>query len=324
MRHASKVDRIIDETPRKLRRKGFKPGLTRESYRWIVRDGGFNRATYAVAFVLAELALRCHPINVRGLMYQGQVAGWFPSTGDKYKVQTERVMLKLRRAGLVPYDWIVDSTRHRRKPSSWSGLSDFADDVARGYRRNFWRDQPDYVEVFIEKEGRAGIIEPVTDEFDIYLTGIRGQISETKAWEIGEQWKQIDKPIYVYYLGDHDPAGLSIEACLKSKLRHFAGKDFHWQRLAITPFDLANTKLIGFPVKRKSDKGKSLPESVWKPYIDQYGDRCVELDALDPEETRRRVRDAIEQHIDQYEWDAMQRTEKLERETLKETLVKFA
>lgn len=321
--HASKVDSIIEEALREICRFGFEPRLKHDSYLNIVRYGGFNRATYAAAFVLCELALRHHPINVRGLMCQG-VGTLFPSTAEQYTDQTERVILKLRRAGIVPYPWIVDAGRRRRKPSSWSGLSDIAKDAARCYRKDFWRDQAHYVEVFVEKEGRTGVIEPVTDEYDVYLTGIEGQSSETRAWEVGEEWKQINKPIFAYYLGDHDPWGLSIEACLESKLRHFSGKDFHWQRLAITEFDLANTKLVGFQVKRRSKKGKPLPKSVWKPYLDKYGDRCVELDALDAEETRRRVREAIEQHIDQYEWAARKRTEELERETLTNALVKCA
>jgi hypothetical protein len=58
----------------------------------------------------------------------------------------------------------------------------------------------------------AGIIEPVTIEFDVHLNVIRGQVSETFVWNVAEEWKVIDKPIYAYYLGDHDPAGFKIFA----------------------------------------------------------------------------------------------------------------
>ena len=79
-------------------------------------------------------------------------------------------MLTLWRKGIVPWSWIVDTTRRRIKPSSWSGLADLAEDAARAYRLDCWSRQTDYVEVFVEKEGRVGVIEPVTKEYDLYLT----------------------------------------------------------------------------------------------------------------------------------------------------------
>jgi hypothetical protein len=55
-----------------------------------------------------------------------------------------------------------------------------------------------------------------------------------------------------------------------------------------------------------------------------YGDRCVELDALDPGVVRTRVREAIESHIDTDEWEALKAIEELQRETLKETMLSIA
>jgi hypothetical protein len=300
---------LIDETLAELTGFGFKPELKRESYEAIAK-GGFNRATLGAAFVLTQLALECQPITVRGLMYRAQAAGLFPSTSLRYYQQTARVVLKLRRSGLVPYRWIVDSTRRRLKPSSWSGLGDFAEDAARAYRLDFWSRQADYLEFFCEKDAMSAVIEPVTHEFDVHLNVIRGQVSETFVWNIAKEWKEIEKPIYAYYLGDHDPSGLKIEASLKSKLSHFAEKDFEWERLAITPEDFASD-LLGFPVKRSGS---------WRDYLAQYGDRCVEVDALPPDEIRERVRQAIEHHIDHDEWWRLRETERLERETLESTL----
>ena len=281
----------------------------RKTYEAIAQSG-FNRATLGAAFVLTQLALKCQPITVRGLMYRAQAAGLFPSTSLRYYQQAARVVLKLRRSGLVPYRWIVDSTRRRLKPSSWSELGDFAEDAARAYRLDLWSRQVDYVEFFCEKDAMSAVIEPVTQEFDVHLNVIRGQVSETFVWNIAEEWKEIEKPIYAYYLGDHDPSRLKIEASLKSKLSHFAEKDFEWKRLAITPEDFASD-LLGFPVKRSGS---------WRDYLAQYGDRCVEVDALPPDEIRERVRQAIEGHIDYDEWWRLQETERLERETLEFTL----
>jgi len=310
--HASKV---IEGTLAKLRNDiGFDPGLDDETYERIVA-AGFNRATLPAAFALTALALAHHPINVRGVMYQAQAAGLYPDTSEPYVRQTERILLKLRRKGIVPWWWIVDSTRRRLKPSSWSGLADFAESAFESYRLDFWSRQPEYVEIFVEKDARVGVIEPVTDKYDVYLNVIRGQAPDGFIWNIAEQWKQIEKPIFVYYLGDHDPAGFSIERCLKRKLRAFYGKDFGWQRLAVTPYDFANASLKGFPVKAKAAGRKA--------YIAKYGDRCVELDAIAPETIRQRISKTIEQHINQVEWTLLLRQEELEKEVLQKTLVKM-
>jgi hypothetical protein len=206
------------------------------------------------------------------------------------------------------------------KPSSWSGLDDFSNTVKAAYRKDLWRVQEHYVEVVCEKDAMAGIIEPITDEYDVYLNIIRGQVSETAVWRVAEVLKQIKKPIYIYYLGDHDPFGLFIEDSFKKKLREFLGRDFSWKRLAVTKRDLASNKLIGFKPKRKSKGGKNLPKGFWKPYVDEYGDRCIEVDALSPVVIRNRLSKAIENHIDQEAWRRLKKIEEMERDTVAKTL----
>jgi hypothetical protein len=306
----SLASKVIDEMLDKLVSLGIEPTLTRESYENIV-DAGFNRATLLAAFLLTQLALKLQPVTVRQLLYRAQAAGLYPDTSLCYYQQTARVVLKLRRAGIVSYRWVVDSTRRRLKPSSWSGLSDFAEDAARSYRKDLWSQQPDYIEFFVEKDAMAGVIEPVTAEFDVHLNVIRGQVGETFVYNVAEEWNEITKPIYAYYLGDHDPAGLKIESSLKTRLVGFCDTPFNWKRLAITEFDFANSNLRGFPVKRSGS---------WREYLKEHGDRCVEVDALDPSLVRRRVRKAIESHIDKHEWKMLQRFEAMERETVASTL----
>jgi hypothetical protein len=309
------VKLLVNETLARLREEfEFIATLSRRTCANIV-EVGFNRVSLPAAFILTQLAVDLQPITVRGLMYRAQAAGLYPSTSQKFYEQTARIVLKLRREGIISYSWIVDSTRRRLKPSSWSGLGDFAESATRAYRLDFWRQQDDYVEVFTEKDAMVAILEPVTYEFDVHLNVIRGQVSETFVWNIAEEWNAIEKPICAYYLGDHDPSGLRIEASLVSKLRGFCNKSFYWKRLAITPKDFADNHLLGFPVKRTGKEGS------WRPYIDEYGDRCVEVDALSPDEVRSRVREAIESHIDTAEWAALKTTEELERETLRKTLL---
>jgi hypothetical protein len=178
----------------------------------------FNQRTLLKVYGLAHILHQEQPLTVRGAFYRAVSAGLFSDTSDSHYTACGNIILKLRRLGLIDWEFIVDSTRRRLKPSSWSGLADFGETVAHAYRKDLWERQPDYIEFFVEKDAMAGVIEPVTKEFDVHLNVIRGHVSETFVHEIGEEWALIEKPITAYYLGDHDPSGLAIEESLRQKL----------------------------------------------------------------------------------------------------------
>jgi hypothetical protein len=199
-----------DEALAELEAIGFECSLESQTIANIV-EAGFDKRTLAQSLVLAQILADQNPISVRGAFYRAVSAGMYPDTGEKHYRQASAIILKLRRAGLVPYSWIADSTRIRRKPSSWSGLADFGETVRSAYRKDFWASQRAYIEVFVEKDAMAGVLGPVTDEYDIYLNVVRGNASETFLWNCAEQLKEIEKPIFIFYFGDHDPNGLDIE-----------------------------------------------------------------------------------------------------------------
>jgi hypothetical protein len=268
-------------------------------------SANFSASTLYKVFGLAQIIYENQPLTVRSAMYRGIGTLWKDSSDPNYSI-CSRLLLEMRRLDLIPYEWIVDGTRISNKPSSWSGLADYAQTVANAYRKDLWERQADYLEVFTEKDAMSGVIAPVTESYDVRLNAIRGYCSETFLWTIAKQWREISKPISVYYLGDHDPAGLNIEADLRSRLEAFCGFKVAWERLAITQDDF-ESDLLGFPVKRKDKEAK------WMPYLERYGDRCVEVDAIPARDIRERVKNAIESHIDQREWKLLQEQEARER-----------
>jgi hypothetical protein len=271
----------------------------------------------ALVFICAEE----EPLSLRRSFYRAVSAGLYPDTSDPFYDTCGERILKLRRLGILPYRWITDSTRRRLKPSSWSGLEDFAETVAHAYRKDLWQRQPDYVEIFVEKDALAGVVEPITEKYDVCLTTLRGNCSETMIYRIAEIFREIKKPIYCYYLGDHDVNGLSIDKDFLRRLTGFLGEEhpprLHWQRLAVTGADFRQEsspgvfEYLGFKVKRKGKPG------VWQPYLDQYGDRCVEVDAIPSGEIRDRVEKAILNHVDAGQWQFLQEQEAREREMMR-------
>jgi hypothetical protein len=249
-------------------------------------------------------------------------AGFLPSTDQKHYSRLGRVLTTLRERGVVPFNWIIDNLRSTQKPSSWSGLGDYADVVRDCYRKDFWSHLPEYVHIFCEKDAIAGVISPVTEEYDVALSPIRGYVSLSFAHEIAEQWNGIEKSIHAYYVGDFDPSGFDLERDLREKLERYTGMTFgghlshpmpegyqviSWTRLGVNSEDFDDFNLLPLEVKRKDRRCAK--------FIQEHGEQCAELDAIPPTEIRRRIREAIESHIPQDEWQRLQEVEAAEKES---------
>lgn len=311
-----------------------------------IKTCGFRGDNQALAIVATDILFCEQPITLRGLMYRVVSAGWLPSTDRKHYTRLGRLMTRLREAGIVPFHWIVDGVRSTDKPSSWSGLADYARSVRDCYRLDFWARLPHYVHFIVEKDAIAGTLSPVTREYDVALSPIRGYSSLSFAHEIASTWNEIEKPIFCYFLGDFDPSGFDLQRDIREKLERYCGKAYWFgdgldkddaavrnggstvaeqdayyrevlnaknvlfRRIAVVESDFDEFDLLPLAVKKKdkrADKFRAL-----------YGDRCAELDAIPSTELRRRVRDIIETHIDvrRDEWERLQQVEAEERKTL--------
>jgi hypothetical protein len=303
--------RKIETALAELRRRGF--NIDDDAFDLEDLAASFNTPTLPLAIALRKIIEEEKPLTVRRCLYRASVMGLVPGTDDKSYSTVQYIVLRLRRRKIIPYGWISDSSRRRLKPSSWSGLADFANTAAEAYRKDLWSRQPVHIEVFTEKDAMTGVLHPVTSKFDLHLNVIRGQVSETFVWEIAEQWRQIRKPIVAFYFGDHDPSGLSIEGSIKKRLLGFLPAEqrdlITWKRLAITAEDFANPDLLGLDVKKGDKQGRK--------YIARYGDRCVEVDALSANVVRERLEAEVLEHIDAGAWERLQEVEALERESVK-------
>jgi hypothetical protein len=120
--------------------------------------------------------------------------------------------------GAVAFRSIVDGIRESIKPNSWTGLEDFADTVCEVYRKDLWQRQEDYLEFWFEKDAIIGVIEDITRKYDIKIRPLRGQSSLTFLHDAAWELSRIQKPVHIYYFGDHDPSGYSIEDSARERL----------------------------------------------------------------------------------------------------------
>jgi hypothetical protein len=249
------------------------------------------------------------PVTVRGLYYQAEVAG-LPGIGkdDKGYVKIQEQVLKLRRDGRLDYGHIADMTRWMRKPRTFNGIKDALQDTARFYRKSLWKEADTHVEIWCEKDALAGVIMPVTSEYDVPLMVAKGFASETFCYEAVDARGNDDRPYQVYYLGDFDRAGQDAARSLGEKLTRFAdavGIEVALKTIAVTPLQVLELELPTRRAKRVSPADRKWP----------YPFAC-ELDAVQPDYLRTLVETHINRHLDQDRLRILKVAERSERDLL--------
>ena len=243
------------------------------------------------AIVAAVAADR--PVSLRGVYYRVVSAGATEKTESAYD-RVGRRLQKLRRSGRVDYADITDGTRWTLKPRSYTGVDEALEDAAASYRHALWHDQPTEVMIFSEKDAITGAVSGVTDRWDVSLGIVRGYDSDTFTYSVAASCARAHnqgKDVYLYQLGDHDPSGVNAWEVFQRKVCEFAAEQFrirpvwHFERLAVTPQQIADMRLLTRPTKRSDTRAA------------QFEGESVEVDAIPAPELRRIVENAITRHI---------------------------
>jgi hypothetical protein len=121
------------------------------------------------------------------------------------KVQTD--LVKMRKAGALPYDWLADNTRWQRKPNTFNSVEEALKETARLYRKSLWTNANAYVEIWLEKDALSGVIYPITSMYDVPLMVARGYASLSFLHSAAEYINGLHVPTSIYHLGDYDPSG---------------------------------------------------------------------------------------------------------------------
>ncbi len=244
------------------------------------------------------------PMTVRQVFYQATVHGIVEKAETGYaKVQTD--LVAMRRSGAIPYSWLADNTRWQRKPQTFSSIEQALRDTARFYRKSLWDTAGCYVEVWLEKDALAGVVMPVTDEYDVPLMVARGYASLSFLAGAADYIRELALPTYIYHLGDFDPSGVDAGRKIEVTLRELApDATIYFQRIAVTPGQIAAWELPTRPTKQTDSRAKG------------FGEVSVELDAIEPGRLRTLVRDCIERHMPRHELAVLQAAERSERSIL--------
>ena len=292
--------------------------MTRAEYFDTSLKKGRGRAKKSLDLIEAmfEIAHEAHPITGRGVGYKLFTSGLIPSMGRSDMQRVYRLLKEAREENIIPWRWIVDEAREFECVPSWNDPEEFARSVSRQYRRDFWQQQPVRCEVWSEKGTLRGVLAPILDEYAVGFRVMHGFSSATVVHDIADDYD--DRPLTALYVGDWDPSGLYMSECdLPDRLDKYGGYHVETKRIALTQEQLA--ALPSFPA---SDKRKD-PRYKW--FIENFGTRCWEIDALDPNELRDRVEGYIRACIkDRDAWERCEQVNEAERASLRDVLSNWA
>ena len=295
-----------------------------------IRDARKQKAAEKDTLKAAILAFchGLHPVGVRQIAYAMHAQGFIEKKESAF-AYCGKVTGQMREDGELPWEYIRDNSREY-KPTYTCPPATTADEIiatgtqhveniphlVRHWIRNAfpsefeigdgaldrekWHTQENYVEVWIEKKGLLGVIEPITNSWEVSLVAAAGQCSKTILYEAAQHFDQISQsgrqPVVLYF-GDYDPAGRAIWRSLEERVTRYCEEttpDFFYK--GITQEQIQTYQLPTRPID-DTKKGTSGTK-------DFHDDRAVDLDALPAEALRSLVNDSIMQLYSQDVADA--------------------
>ena len=277
------------------------------------RGRGMAKKSLDLIDAAAAFLETAHPTTVRGVCYRLFVDGVIDSMARKNTSKVSRLLRVAREHGGIPWEWIVDETRELEREPSWRDPAEYVRAVRRSYRRDFWADQPTDLEVWSEKGTVRGVLDPVLRDFGVGFRVMHGFGSATSIYDVEQGG--FGRDLIVLYVGDWDPSGLFMsEKDLPERLGRYGGEHVLVDRVALLAEDIADPDLPSFAA---NDKSKD-PRHRW--FVENYGSRCWELDAMHPNTLRDRVRGCIVGEIVPEAWDRCVRAQEAELKSLESLL----
>lgn len=253
---------------------------------------------------LHQIVEQQRPMTVRQVFYQATVHHLVEKTEAGYR-KVQHALAEMRRAGVLPYHWIADNTRWQRKPTTFSSIEEALNDTARFYRKSLWHDADAYVEIWLEKDALAGVLMPVTTQYNVPLMVTRGYSSLSFLHTAAEHMAVLQVPTFIYHFGDYDPSGVNAGQTIEHTLREMApAAVIHFQRVAVTEQQIAEMSLPTRPTKSTDTRAKG------------FGDISVELDAIAPDSLRALAEKVIQRHLPADQLEILLTAEASERQML--------
>ncbi len=258
--------------------------------------------------VVTEYSNQGYELTLRQVYYQLVARGYIENNERSYK-NIGNLINDGRLAGLIDWNSITDRTRNLRRNSHWDRPQDVIESAKYSYLLDKWEGQPNYVEVWVEKDALVDIVGQACQPIDTPYFSCRGYTSQSEMWTAARRFLRQNQREgrYIIHLGDHDPSGIDMTRDIQERLEMF-GAAVKVKRVALTMNQVKTYNPPPNPAK--------ITDSRCGKYIDQYGEESWELDALEPQMLVNLIRNEVTALRDDALYQAICEREAQEKEEL--------
>jgi hypothetical protein len=287
----------------------------------------------------SEYAEQGYTLTLRQLYYQFVARGVIPNNMESYN-RIKSITSRGRMAGLLDWYHLEDRTRGPVSNSHWSSPGSIIRGAARGYGVDTWSAQDRRVEVWVEKEALAAVIQRTASRWDCTAFSCKGYVSMSAQYRAAQRIKRhIDngQAVTILHLGDHDPSGLDMTRDNTERIQQFLAVDWaieqggynednayevDWEEASwalqlglldrnLEPFEVRRIALNMDQIREYNPPPNpaKMTDSRVHDYIAEHGSQSWELDALAPDVLDSLIDTAISGLVD---------LERLEEERLRE------
>lgn len=260
------------------------------------KEKAFKPATLQIIdcanIIIDEYAAQGYSLTLRQLYYQFVARDMIENTQREYD-RLGTIINNGRLAGLIDWYAIEDRTRNLEALSHWDSASDAIRSMRDQFRIDLWAEQPQRVEVWIEKEALVGVIADTCERLDVGYFACRGYVSQSEQWRAYR--RSLDQPLVILHFGDHDPSGIDMSRDNEHRLAQVFGGDVELHRLALNMDQINMYDPPPNPAK--------VTDSRFAQYQAIHGDQSWELDALEPGVINELIEINVRRFIDKDTWD---------------------
>jgi hypothetical protein len=251
--------------------------------------------------IIAEYTSEGYELTLRQLYYQFVSRDLCANTMREYQ-NLASIISNARLAGLVSWEAIIDRTRNLESNSHWQHPKQFMESVMPQFAIDKWEDQPNRVEVWIEKDALIGVIERICRSLDVAYFSCRGYTSQSEMWSASQrhiEYIQAGQNVRIIHLGDHDPSGKDMTRDIEERIQMFLRHDYDGDNFQVNRIALNMEQVRKF---RPPPNPAKITDSRAGRYIAEFGKSSWELDALDPKVLTDLVKKTVLSYRDDKLW----------------------
>lgn len=137
--------------------------------------------------VVEEYQAQGYELTLRQAYYQLVARGYIPNNERSYK-NIGSLINDGRLAGLIDWHSITDRTRNLRSNGHWDNPADVIASARYSYMLDKWQGQPNYVEVWVEKDALVDIVGQACRPLDTPYFSCRGYTSQSEMWSAAQRF----------------------------------------------------------------------------------------------------------------------------------------